>query len=59
MQVSRREEALAKELYEIDMRLHQSEDVPWEDAILLVQDSYRRQAMRVVNSRWFKNETSL
>lgn len=54
MHVSRREEALAKELYENDMNLHQSEDVPWHKTIQKVQDSYRRQAMRIVNTKWFK-----
>lgn len=59
MQVSRREEALAKELYENDMNLHQSEDVPWHKTIQRVQDSYRRQAMRIVNTKWFKRELAL
>ncbi|UVG35222.1 hypothetical protein SEA_CECE_216 [Microbacterium phage Cece] len=56
MQVSRREEALAKELYEHDMGIHQAEDMPWEQQIDRVTTMYRRLASTIVNSRWFKKE---
>ncbi|URP22262.1 hypothetical protein SEA_BIG4_229 [Microbacterium phage Big4] len=56
MEVSIREEALARNLYEIDLNDHQAEDVPWEKAIEQVKTSYRRQARKVFNSRWFMKE---
>lgn len=56
MKVSQREEALAKELYETDMNSHQAEDVPWEQALEVVANSYRRQAMRIVNTKWFRQQ---
>lgn len=56
MKVSTREEALAKELYQADLNLHQTEDTPWEGQIERVKDSYRRQAMKVVNTRWFREQ---
>ena len=56
MQVSKREEALAEELYAHDMGLHQGEYAPWDKQIPHVQDSYRRQAVKVVNSKWFKQQ---
>jgi hypothetical protein len=56
LNVSAREEALAKELYTQDMGVHQGEFVPWEQQIEKVRDSYRRQAMKVVNSKWFKHQ---
>lgn len=56
MNVSIREEALARNLYEIDLNEHQAEDVPWEQAIEPVKTSYRRQARKVFNSHWFMEE---
>lgn len=56
MKVSIREEALAKELFTHDMGLHQGEYSPWEDQIDYVKNSYRRQAMRVVNTQWFRTQ---
>lgn len=54
MQVSKREEALARELYEQDM-LTVSEDtfVPWNRQIEPVLHSYRKQASRIVKTKWF------
>ena len=55
MQVSKREEALARELYEHDMGIaHGYEVFPWENQIEKVQTSYRRQAAVIVGTRWFK-----
>jgi hypothetical protein len=56
MKVSAREEALAKELYAHDMGVHQGEAVSWDRQITYVQDSYRRQAAKIVSTRWFKRE---
>lgn len=56
MKVSKREESLAIELYTWDMRVHDGEFVPWSQQIEQVKDSFRKQAMRVVNSKWFKKE---
>lgn len=56
MIVSNREESLAKELYTHDMGMHQGEFVKWEEQITQVKDSYRRQASKVVNTRWFKQQ---
>ncbi len=56
MIVSVREEQLAKELYKHDMGLHQGEYVPWDEQIPPIQDSYRRQAVKVVKSDWFVKE---
>lgn len=56
MEVSIREEYLARELYKIDMNEHQAEDVPWEKAIEPVKTSYRRQARKVFNTHWFTKE---
>lgn len=56
MIVSKREEALAKELYEYDMGLHQAEDMPWDRQIEQVQTVYRRLASKFVKTRWFKNQ---
>ncbi len=56
MKVSTREEALAEELYTHDMGMHQGEYVPWRDQIEHVKNSYRRQASKVVNTRWFKQQ---
>jgi len=58
MQVSSREEALAKELYEHDMGSHQGEFMEWDKQIERVQDSYRRQASKIVNTKWFKQQLS-
>lgn len=56
MKVSVREEQLAKELYQHDMGIHQGEYTPWDRQIPHVQDSYRRQAGKVVKSSWFEKE---
>jgi hypothetical protein len=56
LNVSAREEALAKELYAHDMGAHQGEFVPWAAQIEKVKDSYRRQASKIVNTKWFKKE---
>lgn len=56
MKVSTREEELARELYTHDMGMHQGEYVRWTDQIEYVKDSYRRQASKVVNTRWFKQQ---
>jgi hypothetical protein len=56
MKVSEREERLAKELYTHDMGVHQEEAVSWDHQITYVQDSYRRQAMKIVNTKWFRQE---
>lgn len=56
MKVSKREEALARELYAHDMGVHQGEAVSWDRQIVYVQDSYRRQAMKIVNTNWFKQQ---
>lgn len=56
MQVSKREEALAQELYTHDMGQHQGEFVPWRSQIDYVKNSYRRQASKFVNTRWFKEQ---
>ena len=59
MQVSKREEALAKELYEHDMGAHQGEFMAWDKQIDYVRDTYRRQAAKVVNTRWFREQLAL
>lgn len=56
MRVSIREEQLAEELYTQDMNQHQGPFVSWNSQIDKVKDSYRRQAMRIVNTKWFKRE---
>ena len=56
LKVSTREEALAKELYEHDMGMHQAEDMPWEQQIEQVQTVYRRLAAKVVSTKWFKQQ---
>ena len=56
MIVSRREEELARELYNLDMGQHQGDYVQWTEQIELVQNSYRRQASRIVNTKWFARE---
>ena len=58
MVVSKREEALAKELYEMDMRVAPDAYVPWEKQISFVHTSYRRLASRVVSSKWFAEQTN-
>ena len=59
MKVSTREEELARELYGHDMGQHQGEYVRWIDQIEYVKDSYRRQAMKFVNSNWFKTQIGI
>lgn len=56
MKVSSREEALAKELYTQDMGTHQGEFVLWDKQIEHVRDSYRRQASKVVRTKWFQSQ---
>lgn len=56
MNVSKREEELAKELYEMDMSIEAGQFTPWESQIHYVHTHYRRLAMRVVNSRWFAKQ---
>lgn len=56
MTVSKREEALAKELYESDMAATPGEYVPWDKQISYVHTHYRRIAVRVVKSRWFDEQ---
>ncbi len=54
MKVSAREEALAKEIYTQDMGTHQGEYVVWDKQIDQVKDSYRRQASKIVRTKWFQ-----
>lgn len=56
MTVSEREEALAKELYELDMAATGGEYTPWDKQISYVHTHYRRTATRVVKSRWFREQ---
>lgn len=56
MTVSKREEALAKELYEMEMSATPGEFVPWEKQISYVHTHYRRIAVRVVKSRWLETQ---
>lgn len=59
MTVSKREEALAKELYESDMAATPGEYTPWDKQISYVHTHYRRIATRVVKSRWFQEQVTL
>lgn len=54
MKVSTREESLARELYTHDMGSHQGEFVVWDKQIEQVKDSYRRQASKLVRTKWFQ-----
>ncbi len=56
MNVSKREEALAKELYEQDMAATPGEFTPWDKQISYIHTHYRRIATRVVKSRWFNEQ---
>lgn len=58
MIVSAREEDLAIELYTHDMGSHQGEWVDWDRQIDYVKNSYRRQASRFVNTKWFQRQVN-
>ena len=58
MIVSKREEALAQELYELDMRIQEDGYVSWDKQISFVKTHYRRLAARVVGTKWFAEQTT-